>query len=117
MNKGHKGHKGHRMLRRRLPNRRCSRTVDLWYGGRRYHLTVGYYGDGRRGEVFVCGALTGSDSDGLHADIGVLISRLLQHGDDPAALASGMGRLGDGQTPASIIGAIIDMLTHETATG
>ncbi len=101
------------MSRKRLPNRRCSRTVDLWHAGTRYHLTVGYYNDGRPGEVFSHGAKVGSDSDGIHADIGVLISRLLQHGDDPVALASGMGRLGDSKTPASIIGAIADMLAQE----
>ncbi len=42
-------------------------------------------------------------------DIGVLVSRLLQHGDNPAALAAGIGRLGNGD-PASIIGAIVDVL-------
>ncbi len=102
------------MSRERLPNRRPSETMDLWHGRTRYHLTVGYYVDGRPGEVFSHGAKVGSDSDGLHSDIGVLISRLLQHGDDPALLAAGMGRLGDGKTPASIIGAITDVLAQES---
>ena len=34
---------------------------------------------------------------------------LLQFGDDPASLASGIGRLGNGD-PASIVGAIADVL-------
>ncbi len=55
------------------------------------------------------GATPGSDTDLLGDDIGVLISRLLQYGDDPASLAAGIGRLGNGN-PASIIGAIADVL-------
>ncbi len=73
------------MPRERLPDRRQAETVDLWHGGRRYHLTVGKYPDGRPGEIFLHGAKPGSDTDLLCDDIGVLISRLLQHGDSPAA--------------------------------
>ncbi len=50
-----------------------------------------------------------SDTDLLCDDIGVLISRLLQHGDDPASLAAGIGRLGNGD-PASLVGLIADVL-------
>ena len=98
------------MPRERLPARRHSETTDLSYCGRRYHLTVGRYLDGRIGEVFICGAKSGSDVDGLCADVGVLVSRLLQYGDTPALLALGMGRLGDGTTPASLVGAVADTL-------
>ncbi len=86
--------------------------MDLWHGGRRYHLTIGEYHDGAPGEVVVHGAKPGSDVDLLCDDIGVLVSRLLQHGDDPAALAAGLGRLGDGD-PASIIGAVADVLASK----
>ena len=98
------------MSRKRLPDRRQAETVDLHYGGQRYHLTIGDYPDGRPGEVFLHGATVGSGVDGLCGDVGVLISRLLQYGDNPALLASGMGRLGDSKSPASIIGAIADVL-------
>ena len=97
------------MSREYLPDRRQAETLDLWHGGRRFHLTVGEYPDGSPGEVFIHGHTPGSDTDLLGDDIGVLISRLLQYGDDPASLASGVGRLGNG-TPASIIGAIADVL-------
>ncbi len=98
------------MPRERLPNRRLSETVDLWFNGVRHHLIIGYYLDGRPGEAFLHGRKVGSDSDGLHSDVGVLLSRALQHGDDPALLASGVARLGDGKTPASIVGAVADLL-------
>ena len=40
---------------------------------------------------------------------------LLQHGDSPAALAAGLGKLGDGKSPASIIGAVADVLAGKAA--
>ncbi len=84
------------MPRERLPNRRPSETVDLWFNGVRHHLTIGYRLDGRPGEAFLHGAKVGSDSDGLHSDIGVLLSRALEHGDELALLASGVARLDGG---------------------
>ena len=102
------------MPRERLPDRRQSETVDLHYGGRRYHLSIGEYPSGQPGETFLHGAKQGSDVDLLCGDIAVLMSRLLQHGDDPASLAAGVGRLGNGE-PASIIGAIADVLARKAA--
>ena len=104
------------MPRERLPTRRQCETINLHYNGQRYHLTIGEYDDGRPGEIFLHGAKPGSDTDLLCDDIGVLISRLLQYGDDPASLASGMGRLGDGTTAASLVGAVVDVLAAPVAT-
>ena len=100
--------------RQRLPNRRRAKTVDIEFGGNAYQFSIGYFADGRIGEVFVGGPKSGSDMQGLLADLGVVISRLFQHGDTPLSLAAGMARLGDGTTPASIIGAISDALARET---
>ncbi len=58
--------------------------------------------------------MVGSDVDGLCGDVGVLISRLLQYGDNSASLASGIGRLGNGD-PASIIGTVADVLAGKVA--
>ena len=102
------------MPRERLPDRRQAETLDLWHGGQRFHVTIGQYDDGRPGEVFIHGAKPGSDTDLLYDDIGVLISRLLQHGDTPDALAAGLGRLGNGLTPASLLGTIADALVGKT---
>ena len=99
--------------RERLPNRRQAKTFALEYGGKVYQVTVGFFHDARPGEVFISGAKVGSDADGLHADIGVLLSRLLQCGDSLGALAAGMGRLGNNTTPCSIIGAALDRLVAE----
>ncbi len=51
--------------------------------------------------------------DGLLSDIGVLLSRLLQHGDGVAELAAGMGRLGGEEAAASIVGSVLDRVASE----
>ena len=99
--------------RQRLPDRREAETVNIKIGGNEYKLGIGYFPEGRIGEVFIAGPKSGSDMHGLLADLGVVISRLFQHGDTPASLAAGMARLGDGTTPASIIGTIADALARE----
>lgn len=106
------------MTRQRLPNRRPNETVDLEFGGIRYAITVGYYLDsGRPGEVFTHGAKVGSAMDALLDDACVVVSLLLQHDVEPAQLASSMGRLGDGNSAASIIGALADLLAGRPAPG
>jgi hypothetical protein len=95
------------MTRVRLPNRRAAETVELEHGGQRFTVTVGFYPDGRPGEVFTHGLRSGSNLDGLLADACVVVSCLMQHGVEPKEIASSMGRLGNAE-PASIIGAVID---------
>lgn len=102
------------MSRRRLPNRRPGITADLVHDGHAYAVSLGFDpADGWLGEVFTHGAKVGSNMDGILDDACIALSLLLQHGVEPAALASTMGRLGDGKTPASIIGALADLLTRE----
>lgn len=102
------------MIRRRLPNRRPSETTCIRWptvGGRRIHITAGF--DPATGEVREAflrgGGRVGSDTDLLLDDLAVLVSRLLQHGESPAEIARGLGRLPDG-APASIAGAVVDVL-------
>ncbi len=99
--------------RRRLPNRRPNETADLLFEGHRYHVTIGYFTDGRPGEVFCRGAKIGSGMDLLIDDACVILSLLLQHGAEPMALARSIGRLG-GDASASIIGALVDLVAGNT---
>jgi hypothetical protein len=96
------------MTRRRLPNRRPAETVELEHNGSRFTVTIGFYPDGRPGEVFTHGIRSGSNLDALLADACVVVSCLIQHGVEPGEIASSMGRLGNAE-PASIIGAVIDL--------
>ncbi len=91
--------------RERLPNRRRNETIDFVFDRVNYAATVGFFDDGRPGEVFAHGAKVGSMLDLLFDDACVTLSLLLQHGADPKKLAASMGRAG-GDEPASIIGML-----------
>ncbi len=86
----------------------------LEHDGARFMVTIGFYPDGRPGEVFTHGARSGSNLDALLADACVMVSCLIQHGIEPRELASSMGRLGDTK-PASIIGAVVDLVATASA--
>jgi hypothetical protein len=101
------------VTRVRLPNRRAAETVMLEHDGARFMVTIGFYPDGRPGEVFTHGARAGSNMDALLADACVVVSCLIQHGVEPRILAASMGRLGNSK-PASVIGAVIDLITAVT---
>jgi hypothetical protein len=67
------------MTRRRLPARRVAETIQLEHDGKRFMVTIGFYPDGRPGEVFTHGARSGSALDALLADACVVVSCLMQH--------------------------------------
>jgi hypothetical protein len=101
--------------RMRLPDRRPSLTTQLLYDTNAYSVTIGFDVEHNRiGEVFTHGAKIGSAMDRLLDDACVALSLLLQHGLEPEALASSMGRLGNGKAPASIIGALADLIVQES---
>ena len=102
------------MTRQRLPDRRPSFTTQLTYEANVYSVTLGFdVARDRIGEVFTHGAKVGSGMDRLLDDVCVALSLLLQHGAEPAPLAASMGRLGDGTSPASIVGALADLIARE----
>lgn len=102
------------MTRQRLPDRRPAETVQIEFGGMRFAVTIGFYEDGRPGEVFVHGTRTGSGLDALLADACVVLSVLMQYGVEPRELAASMGRLGNAG-PASVLGAVIDLAAAANA--
>ena len=104
------------MTRTRLPNRRPNETAELMFNATPYAVTIGYHPTtGRIGEVFTHGAKVGSNMDAILDDACVALSMLIQYGAEPGDLASSMGRQGTGQAPASIIGALADLLTDMDA--
>ncbi len=103
------------MTRVRLPDRRAAETVAIEHDGTRFMVTIGFYPDGRPGEVFTYGARSGSALDALLADACVVVSCLIQYGVEPRDLATSMGRLGNAE-PASIIGAVIDLVAAASAS-
>lgn len=103
------------MSRTRLPDRRPSMTMHFVYEANTYSVTLGFdVANDRIGEVFTHGAKIGSAMERLLDDACVALSLLLQHGVSPDALTASMGRIGDGETPASIIGALADLIARES---
>lgn len=79
-----------------------------WAGYRsRYVITLGYYDDGRLGEVFINGGKSGEMVEAIARDAAVLLSMAMQHGVPIDALAKTVTRDSQGN-PGSIAGAVID---------
>jgi hypothetical protein len=97
--------------RHTLPVRRRSETFDIpWGGYTRYHtVTVGYYDDGKIGEVFINGGKSGEQVEAIARDGAVLLSIALQHGVPLDTVRSAITRDGQGE-PSSIVGAVVDRL-------
>ncbi len=112
--------------RRRLPNRRPGETHALSVGNHTFTATFGFDpADGRPREIFLAGAKDGTEMAAILDDASVVISVALQHGVSAGALAKSVARLpsapltpsdlanpaGPQYTePASIIGAVLDLL-------
>lgn len=66
--------------RERLPDERQSITHKFSVGGHEGYLTLGFYDDGRPGELFVHMAKAGSTINGLMDVVATSVSIGLQHG-------------------------------------
>lgn len=110
--------------RKRLPQRRraVSTEIDFVRGDGatvKYSATVGFYPDGKPGEIFINGPKDGTDMAAICADGSVLISIALQYGVPLEVLAAAIGRAplevdGDPVRPVSVLGAAIDKLVEES---
>jgi hypothetical protein len=95
-----------------LPPRRYSQTVKLQHGNGKaaYHVTTGYYDDGRLGEIFISTNQVGTAIDAMARDLAVLMSLGLQHGCAVETMKHALTREADG-APSTIAGAVADQLT------
>ena len=96
--------------RNRLPNKRACETVAFERDGSQYCLTVGFYPDGRPGEIFLNHDRGGSLLDVLTSDAAILASLALQHGCTLETIAHALKRDARG-VAASPIGAAVDQIT------
>jgi hypothetical protein len=97
--------------RRELPMRRRCETFEIDFGGlsRAHTVTVGYYEDGRPGEVFINGGRSGEQVEAIARDGAVLLSMALQHGVALDTIRHAITRDGQGAAQ-SIVGAVVDRL-------
>ena len=105
-------------MRQRLPDRRRSETQTIesrHQGGRKLHITTGFYEDGTLGELFIHGAKIGSHMDALLAEVSALFSIALQHGMTLEEFASNVQREPGGQ-PCTVLGEIVGSIAAERGT-
>jgi hypothetical protein len=115
------------MSRKRLPARRPSIIRDVSWQGADGQITtcavgIGFNVEGEVAEVaevFASDLKSGSAMRSLLEDAAVVVSIGLQHGIAPAEMAHSIGRTpaAVGSAPASMIGAIIDVLVREDQPG
>ncbi len=96
------------MTRERLPDRRKSENFRFKVGTTSYHATVGYYHDGRPGELFLNCEKTGTDLQVYMRDSAIAVSMALQGGVPIETLAKAMCRHEDG-SPEGLLGQFLDM--------
>lgn len=99
------------MTRDVLPERRAVETFDLWHDSMSFTVSIGFYDDGRPGEVFVTGTKAGSGVEAVSRDGAILISLALQHGVPVDVIRHAVTRTA-GDEPSSIIGAVVDRLAR-----
>jgi hypothetical protein len=106
------------MTRTPLPDRRRGLSVDFDHPTGRYTVTCGFNQAGFISEIFVTGAKYGSEMQTLMADAGIVISRLLQHGEPIEILIKALEPKPDdtGRPMPSIILAAIRAIA-EAASG
>src|SRR5579871_3947504 len=98
-------------MRTPLFDRRSSMRYEVMHGDEKFLVTVGFYPDGRPGEVFthMRARRVSSAYEALARDVAILISLCLQHGEPLEDLRRVVTRDEPG-APASLAGAIIDSL-------
>jgi hypothetical protein len=97
--------------RNRLPNRRPSETIAFERNGSHYCMTIGYFPDGRPGELFLNVDRSDSLLDVLVSDAAILASLAMQFGCPLETIAHALKRNSHG-VAASPIGAALDMVVE-----
>ena len=100
------------MTREPLPTRRACENLDIVIGNVRYTAGLGFYDDGRLGEIFLTGPKAGTGVEIIAKDAAVIASIALQHGASPDVLRHGLQRDPKGNS-LSPIGAVLDLLAGE----
>jgi hypothetical protein len=97
--------------RLQLPARRRCETFELPFGGLTspHVVTVGFYDDGRLGEVFITGGKSGEMVEAIARDGAVMTSLALQHGVTLDTMRHAI-TCNSQEEPQSIVGAVVERL-------
>jgi ribonucleoside-diphosphate reductase alpha chain len=102
------------MNRERLPNRRLAETFEIEVTGLRYAATVGYYPNGRIGELFIANHKSNSAADVNARDSAIAFSFAVQHGADPHAIRRALCRDSHGRASGPLGAALAFLLGDES---
>lgn len=102
------------MTRELLPARRANIRVEFEHVGFLYGATIGFYPDGRVGEVFLTAAKTGTALDVATRDSAIALSFAFQHGCTVDTVRKAMTR-GEAGEPHGALGALLDILAEQEA--
>ena len=95
-----------------LPQRRYAESFDIAHSKLApFSVTLGYYRDGRIGEVFISNVKAGSEVEAVARDGAVLLSLALQYGVPIETIKGTVTRNSDG-TPSTVIGAVVDRIVR-----
>jgi hypothetical protein len=97
--------------RERLPQRRKCETLTFALGRLIYQASVGYYPDGRVGEIFLDSSKSGTDVQIACRDAAIMVSFALQHGAELESLRSACTRAPDGSADGPL-GMLLDLLAR-----
>lgn len=98
------------MAREPLPQRRPSDTLTFEAGGLVYEATVGFYEDGRPGEIFLQAGKSGTAVNVATRDSAIALSFALQFGCSVDDIRSAMTRDPDGKAEGPL-GCLMDLLS------
>ncbi len=94
------------MSRELLPNRRPCLTMTVPWRNHEIIVTVGFFDDGRAGEVFAKTGKEGQELNAVGDETAQLISRLLQRNVPLSEIERGIGFDHRGE-PETMVGAVV----------
>lgn len=102
-------------MREPLPQRRRSTNVTFKFQGMPVELQMGFYNDGRLGEIFLNTYTFGSQMDVIMHDVALAVSIALQHGATMDELSHSAARAEGGKADG-IISVIADTVNMSLKT-
>lgn len=101
---------GELMMRREiLPQRRAGENFEFEFEGTYFAATIGFYPDGRIGEVFINGRKLDTAQDIYARDLGIALSIAIQYGATLESLAKAMTRDAQGRAQG-LGGHVLDLI-------
>lgn len=102
-------------MREPLPTRRKSTNVTFKYRQNTVELQMGFYDDGRLGEIFLNTRMFGSEMDVMMHDVAIVTSIALQHGATISEIAQSAARAEGGKADGilSVIADTVNMSLKE----